>query len=46
MFVRDKLKTLSSVLKPWRKLVYSGYAWERLFDKDVDTSWIMESKSY
>ena len=29
---KDKLKFMAKVSKSWRKLVYSGYAWESLFD--------------
>lgn len=43
---RDKIKTLASVSKSWRELVYSGYTWERLFDKNIDPSWIEISQSY
>ena len=35
----DKIRTLSLVSKQWRKLIFAGYAWENLFDKNYDSSW-------
>ena len=36
---KEKLKVMAFVSKDWRKLVYCGYAWEYLFDSDIDESW-------
>ena len=36
---RDKVKTIALASKSWRKLVYSGYAWESIFDDVYDKSW-------
>ena len=36
---KDKIKIISLASKSWRKLVYSGYAWESLFDDVYDKSW-------
>ena len=36
---KDKIKTLALVSKSWRELVFSGYAWESLFDQNYDKSW-------
>ena len=35
----DKIKTLALVSKSWRTLIFSGYAWESLFDKSYDSYW-------
>ena len=36
---KEKIKTVSLVSKSWRELVFSGYAWESLFDHNYDKSW-------
>ena len=30
---KDKIKVISLLSKSWRNLVFSGYAWESLFDE-------------
>ena len=35
----DKIKLMAYLSKSWNKFVYSGYAWEVLFDQNYDSHW-------
>ena len=36
---KDKIKTISLLSKYFRKLVFSGYSWSSLFNKENDHTW-------
>ena len=41
----DKIKTMALLSKEWNQFIYSGFAWESLFNPSYDHYWKKEKIS-